>query len=141
MITLDYLIANTDRHLNNFGIIRNADTLEWIGPAPVFDSGTSLWHNADINMIDPSGKIDSKPFRSMHNDQIKLVKDFSWLDFNALKSADEELEAILTNNVFIRQERRDTLCGALKARVKSLHGIVQGQAQKHSPEPDYDYDP
>ncbi len=34
MIVLDYLIANEDRHLNNFGVIRNAETLEWLGFAP-----------------------------------------------------------------------------------------------------------
>lgn len=28
MLSFDYLIANTDRHLNNFGIIRDATTLE-----------------------------------------------------------------------------------------------------------------
>lgn len=28
MITLDYIIANEDRHFNNFGLIRNAETLE-----------------------------------------------------------------------------------------------------------------
>ena len=36
MIVVDYLLANTDRHYNNFGAIRNANTLEWIGPAPIF---------------------------------------------------------------------------------------------------------
>ncbi|MCL2047923.1 MAG: excisionase [Defluviitaleaceae bacterium] len=38
MITLDYLIVNEDRHYNNFGAVRNAETLEWLGLAPVFDS-------------------------------------------------------------------------------------------------------
>jgi hypothetical protein len=45
MLTLDYIIANEDRHFNNFGVIRDAETLEWIGTAPVFDSGTSMWYN------------------------------------------------------------------------------------------------
>ena len=31
MLILDYLTVNEDRHLNNFGLIRNAVTLEWIG--------------------------------------------------------------------------------------------------------------
>lgn len=45
MITLDYIIANEDRHLNNFGAIRNAETLEWIGMAPIYDSGSSLGYD------------------------------------------------------------------------------------------------
>ncbi len=42
MIVFDYIISNEDRHWNNFGAIRNAETLEWIGMAPVYDNGTSL---------------------------------------------------------------------------------------------------
>ena len=41
LLAFDFLIANTDRHFGNFGAIRNVDTLEWLGAAPVFDSGTS----------------------------------------------------------------------------------------------------
>ena len=37
MVVLDYLIANEDRHQNNFGVIRNAETLEWQGAAPIYD--------------------------------------------------------------------------------------------------------
>lgn len=39
MIVLDHTIANGDRHLNNFGLVRDADTLEWLGSAPVYDCG------------------------------------------------------------------------------------------------------
>lgn len=45
MIVLDYLIANEDRHQNNFGLIRDANTLEWLGTAPIFDSGSSLGYD------------------------------------------------------------------------------------------------
>ena len=31
ILVLDYLIVDEDRHQNNFGLIRNANTLEWIG--------------------------------------------------------------------------------------------------------------
>ena len=43
LMILDYLICNPDRHFGNFGAIRDAVTLEWMGFAPIFDSGTSLW--------------------------------------------------------------------------------------------------
>ena len=51
MIVLDYLIANEDRHQNNFGLIRDANTLEWIGAAPIFDSGSSLGYDKLANQI------------------------------------------------------------------------------------------
>lgn len=33
---------NEDRHLNNFGIIRDINTLKWLDMAPIFDNGQSL---------------------------------------------------------------------------------------------------
>lgn len=42
MLLLDYLLVNEDRHLNNFGLIRDANTLKWLDVAPIFDSGGSL---------------------------------------------------------------------------------------------------
>jgi len=62
MIAVDYIIANEDRHLNNFGLLRNADTLEWIGTAPIFDSGTSLWYDTQEKLI-PYADIKCKPFK------------------------------------------------------------------------------
>ncbi len=39
MIVTDYIIANEDRHLNNFGLVRNARTLQWMG----FMTAVLLW--------------------------------------------------------------------------------------------------
>ena len=38
---VDYLITNRDRHLGNFGFLRDPDTLRFVSPAPIFDSGSS----------------------------------------------------------------------------------------------------
>jgi hypothetical protein len=132
MITADYLIANTDRHYNNFGAVRDAGTLAWTGPAPLFDSGTSLWYNMDIDMIKPGYKITSKPFRNNHAEQIKLVNDFDWLDFDSLSDVDEEFEDILKTNDHIKEERRGVLSAALREKVKNLRQIVMDQTKKRS---------
>lgn len=42
MFMLDYIMLNEDRHLNNFGVIRDIDTLEWVSICPVFDTGRSM---------------------------------------------------------------------------------------------------
>ncbi|MBP5625017.1 MAG: hypothetical protein J6X36_09140 [Lachnospiraceae bacterium] len=39
----DFVLTNTDEHLMNFGILRDSNTLEFIGPAPIFDSGNSMF--------------------------------------------------------------------------------------------------
>ena len=45
MIVLDYIIANEDGILNNFGVLREAETLKWLGFAPIYDSGSSLGYD------------------------------------------------------------------------------------------------
>ena len=42
MIMIDFILCNEDRHLGNFGVIRNVDTLKWISIFPIFDTGRSL---------------------------------------------------------------------------------------------------
>ena len=84
MIVLDYIIANEDRHQNNFGLVRNADTLEWIGAAPIFDSGSSLGYDKLPGQILSGKDVECKPFKRRHEDQIKLVTSFDWIDFDAL---------------------------------------------------------
>lgn len=46
MNLLDYIVGNYDRHWNNFGIIRNSNTLDIIGLAPIYDNGNSLWNDS-----------------------------------------------------------------------------------------------
>lgn len=62
MMILDYLICNQDRHFGNFGAIRDAVTLEWVGFAPIFDSGTSLWFDQYASKINALADTPAKPF-------------------------------------------------------------------------------
>ena len=125
MIVLDFLIGNEDRHFNNFGLIRNAVTLEWIGVAPIFDCGTSLWYNTQESLIKPlSPNLPAKPFKKTHREQIKLVKDFSWLDMKKLKGMEEEMEEILSQSPYISRERRAVLCDAFCQRAELLGEIA-----------------
>ena len=76
MLTLDYLIANTDRHLGNFGLLRDSNTLEYVGVAPIFDNGNSLWHDTGDLIL----YVKAKPFSTRHDKQIELVRDLSWFE-------------------------------------------------------------
>ncbi|RRJ64886.1 excisionase [Paenibacillus oralis] len=128
MIVVDYLIANEDRHQNNFGVIRNAETLEWIGAAPIYDSGSSLWFSKPLSLISPTTKLTCKPFKNDHNEQIKLVTSFDWLDLSALHGLAEEFRDILKDSLFIDAARRDALCSALQKRIDMLAKIVHSRA-------------
>lgn len=128
MLVLDYLIVNEDRHQNNFGVVRNAETLEWQGAAPIYDSGTSLWFNQFTNMIQPTAPVSTcKPFKTSHNEQIKLISSFDWIDLTALNDLDEEIREILRDAPTIDEKRRDALCMAVGQRVLMLSDMISEQ--------------
>lgn len=120
MLVLDYLILNEDRHLNNFGAVRRADTLEYQGAAPIYDSGTSLWFDRPTGLIRAGVKTVCKPFKSSHEEQIELVTDFDWLDFSALAGIEEEWREIVKDSVFIDAARCDAVALAIRERCRML---------------------
>lgn len=50
-IMTDFLLTNTDRHMNNISILRNPDSLELIGFAPIYDSGNSMFYSVPTNQL------------------------------------------------------------------------------------------
>lgn len=52
MFMLDYIMLNEDRHLNNFGVIRDVQTLKWISVCPIFDTGRSMNTNVTYTYWD-----------------------------------------------------------------------------------------
>lgn len=125
MLTLDYLIVNQDRHLNNFGAVRNSETLEWVGPAPLFDSGSSLWYLEPPTFIHTWSIKDSKPFLSTHDGQIQLVTLFGWLDTTSLDNAEEDFREVVSGSVFVDAVRTEAICKAFCARREALKDIVK----------------
>ena len=125
MLVLDYLIANTDRHYGNFGAIRDADTLEWISPAPLFDNGSSMWCGVRTASVNAYANTRSETFYQYHNDQLNLVTSFDWLDFSALNGIEDEFAEILAVGSDIDAERRRALCSALRQRIGLLNGFIQ----------------
>jgi hypothetical protein len=121
MLVLDYIISNEDRHYNNFGFIRNAETLEWLGFAPIFDSGTSLWYNTQRVGSD----MECKPFRKSHAEQIKLVEDFSWFDMGALDGLEVEIAEILSRSEDVDENRRKRIASAVKERCGQIETLAK----------------
>lgn len=129
MIVLDYLIANEDRHLNNFGLVRNAETLEWIGPAPVFDSGSSLGYDKLPMQILSGENVVCKPFKKRHEDQIKLVSDFTWIDAEALDSIPTEIEKVFSAaGIYADSRRVEAVVGSVKDRISHLKKVMAAGA-------------
>ena len=130
MMVVDYLIANEDRHQSNFGVIRDVKKLNFIGSAPLFDSGTSLWFDKPTPMIGRTAKLQCKPFKNTHEEQIKLVSSFEWLDISKLNGIEEEFRELVRASIFIDNIRCDAICKAMKERVNSLKKVIDNSGNK-----------
>ncbi len=130
MMTIDYIIGNVDRHYNNFGFIRNVQTLQYEGFSPIYDNGNSMWFDLSTGRIDYEKDILSLPFRKVHSDQIQLVQSFDKIDLNKLKGIDEEFAILLIASPDIDQPRIEKLCEGLKYRIDSLEDIKEKSIKK-----------
>ena len=121
MMILDYLICNQDRHFGNFGAIRDAVTLEWMGFAPIFDSGTSLWFDQYATKINALADAPAKPFAATQQEQLALAKkSLQTLDLTALDGCKDDVLAIFEQAHFGEPNRAQVLADALAARCKFL---------------------
>ena len=131
MITLDYIIANEDRHLNNFGALRNAETLEWIGMAPIYDSGSSLGYDKVAPEIRHSRDITCKPFKNHHEEQLKLVTDFSWIDFDRLSDVRELITETLSADdakEYMDENRIRAIVDTVEIRIQRVRELSMAKA-------------
>ena len=128
MIVLDYLIANEDRHQNNFGLIRDANTLEWLGAAPIFDSGSSLGYDKLPPQILSPRMTECKPFKRTHDEQIKLVRSFAWIDFDQLDGIEQDLRRIFDQaGDYMDENRKSAILAAFSARLDNLKTLAKTQ--------------
>lgn len=121
MIVLDYLIANEDRHMNNFGVLRDAETLEWLGFAPIYDSGSSLGYDKTAGQILSEKNVVCKPFKNHHTEQLKLISDFRWINFGALSDVDRFIAETLEGaKESIEENRVQAIVESVRRRAEDL---------------------
>lgn len=126
MLTLDFIIANQDRHMGNFGVLRNTDTLEYIGFAPIFDCGTSLRYDTPSVYIDTDLNVESQPFASFHNEQIRLVSNPQAFDLSRLAGIEKDIAGIFDDEraaAYIDKARQEKIIEIVTARISRLEKI------------------
>ena len=124
MLVLDYIIANEDRHLNNFGLLRNPETLEWIGMAPIFDSGSSMGYDRNAARMSADHDVVCKPFKTRHEEQLKLVSAFDWIDFEALSDIGNLIRGTMSGEHaidFVGADRVESIVQVIEKRIHFLH--------------------
>lgn len=129
MFILDFLIMNEDRHLNNFGIIRDVDTLKWVYVASIFDNGQSLninYYSEDELHVTGEGRFFYE-VRSF-DEIIKVVKDIKRIDVSKLEGIPEWFDNLLHQYqefTHISNERINKLCILLNHQINKLKKLIE----------------
>ena len=100
MIVCDFLTANIDRHDMNLGLIRDSETLQFVGVAPLFDNGRGFYYSAQRESDFGSRPFfhTSHPFSEYPSSQLALVRDYSWFDARKLDGFEDEIVETLSRN-------------------------------------------
>lgn len=126
MFLVDYLMLNSDRHLKNFGIIRNVNTLEWVRTTPIFDTGEAMeCDKFTYNMCFTKGS--GKFFNNTNKDYeeiLNIIKpDLKDIDFSKLDGVVGEYKELLLKyqaKLEISDKRIECLVNGLKTRIELL---------------------
>ena len=129
MIVIDYIIGNEDRHLNNFGAIKDATTLEFISMAPIFDSGSSLGFDKIPEDIVKQSLYECKPFKKTHEEQLSLVTNFDFLKDKDLTQIPYIAKSILNDykDERLNEYRINKIVESISLRVQRLMEMVKGK--------------
>lgn len=131
MLTVDYIIANEDRHFNNFGVLRDAETLRWLGFAPIYDSGSSLGYDKMPAQIRSGKEVICKPFKNHHEEQLRLVSDLSWIDFDKLADVPDLITDILSADgadEYVGKDRITAISDGVARRIQKLAAMASNHA-------------
>ena len=134
-IMVDYIVTGYDRHLNNISILRDADSMQFLRMAPIYDSGDCLFANRPIprNMHELQ-KMEISSFAKTETKLLKYVKNPNVLDLTKLPSAgyirsiyekDENISEAFINKVCEWYQKKIELCRSLQlnrdVNKKTLH--------------------
>lgn len=124
LMTIDFIIENTDRHYGNFGFIRDVNTLKFIGPAPVFDSGTSLWCDSLNTEIGTWQK--AMPFKENHQKQQQLISSYN-INYTALNQCAEIVNTVLSSSPYLDKDRIEKVTRSVENRARIMGNFISSQ--------------
>lgn len=114
MILFDALIYNHDRHLGNFGVIKDNHTGDILGMAPIFDNGAGLLAYTSLSKFK-----DLETFEDYYKNNNDFNMSNYWIDFRDLVKkycTSKQLDKLkkLDNFKFTKHPRYNLLEGRLE---------------------------
>lgn len=104
MIAIDFLIGNNDRHLGNFGFVKNVETGKIIRFAPLFDFGNAFWNSTNNVMSHATQARDM--FRNEEKRCLTKLKENTSINSKELI---EELTEVTNNYLNIPSQQKEKI--------------------------------
>ena len=124
-IMTDYLITNTDRHMNNIAVVRDPDTLEVKGFAPIYDSGNSMFYNIPFEKLETIhlNKIVTHSFVKKEVNLLAYVQDRNVLNPDLI----EPDFSLYENDIIERKMRIPLLKDLFEQKMMKLKAFQSGR--------------
>lgn len=113
-IMSDYLLSNIDRHMNNIGFLRDANTLKFIAMAPIFDTGNSMFNS--INIPKHLNKIEVNSFVKTEDKLLSYVTNPKLIKLDKLLPVDT-IKELYSKDPSIDQDYINDVCDAYQEKI------------------------
>ena len=126
MIVLDELIDNEDCHWGNFGSLRDSESLEFIGLAPVFDNGNSLGDKSAFVMRNRNADV-SVAFNKTHTLELKHVSSAVKVNWDSIINCCMEIAEYRYNQLVepeFGMDRAHVIGQLIQERAKKLRNFL-----------------
>lgn len=133
VFSLDYLMANADRHTGNFGLVRDCVTLEYKRFAPIYDTGFSLW--CDSYSLSRSGDYSyrPRPFTGGPSEsperQLRLFDQYEWLPDVDLEGWRDAAMEILSADPYLPESRLHAIGRGIVMNIDGFRRHVDRMAR------------
>lgn len=129
-IQTDFILSGRDRHLTNVSILRDADTLEFVRMAPIYDSGKCLFIGEPVpNSIRDLLSIETLSFAGSELKLLDYVTDRSLVDVTKLP-APILFEKIYAHDSQMDEHRVKAICEAYEKKIDLYRRFQLGQSLK-----------
>lgn len=131
MILTDYILRNTDRHWTNFGLIRNAETLQYESTLPLFDYGNSLFHN-HARITAKTDAVSKLTGQMLYQDLKFITRHASLTGLHTENLCEfPKIAARIINNSGLSQTRAENLINTVTWRTQQACDYLDILCQSH----------
>lgn len=129
-IMTDFIMSGRDRHLSNISILRDAETLEFIKAAPIYDSGKALFVNDSVPKNEREMlKIMTESFQNTELKLLKLVQNKHLVDIDKLP-APELIRNLYSLDSNIAEDRIEEIVSGYKMKIDLFSRWQNGENLK-----------